>query len=168
MLAGECEQALGQIGAACGGVVDHFRDRQKFGAVGEGLGENFDGPGNDGENIVEVVSDTAGQLTDRFHFLSLVKLQIRDILRVKQAVLFLDKGLHLIDGNLQRGSPGGGRDRFGQHVGETCEEIDIVLVVVVLFVVVDLEDSVRLIVDALDDDIDDRDDAVRERKMAAG
>ena len=119
LLAGEREQALGQIGAARGGVVDHLRDRQQLRPVRDGFGEDFDRAGDDGENIVEVVRDAAGQLTDRFHFLGLAKLQIRDILLVKQAVLFLDQGLHPIDGDLQRRPPGGGRDRFGQHVGES-------------------------------------------------
>ena len=161
LLAGEGEQALGQIGAARRGVVDHPGDRQKLGPVREGFGEDFDGSGNDGQNIVQVVSDAAGQLTDRFHLLGLVKLQVRDVLFVEQPVLFLDEGLHLVDGNLQRDAPGNGRDRLGQHVGEPRQKIDVILVVVVLLVVVDLEDTVRLIVGALDDDVDDRDDAVR-------
>ena len=107
------------------------------------------------------MGDAAGQLTDRLHLLGLPKLHVRGVLLVQQPVLFLDKGLHHIDRNLQSGAARGRRDGFCENVGEAGEKIDVVLVVIVLLVVVDLEDAVGLVVVALDDDVDDRDDAVR-------
>ncbi len=93
LLAGESQQPLGQIGAACPGLVDHPGDRQQFRPVGDAFRQEFDRSGNHRQNVVEIVSDAAGQLTNRLHFLGLAELQIRDVLLAQQALLFLDQGL---------------------------------------------------------------------------
>jgi hypothetical protein len=108
LLAGEREQAPGQIGAAFSRLVDHPRDGDEFWPVSDGFRQDFDRPGDDGENVVQIVGDAAGQLTDRLHFLRLTKLQIGGVLFVQQTVLLLDQRLHGIDGDLQGRSPGGG------------------------------------------------------------
>ena len=65
---------LGQIGAAFGGFVDQLRDRGELGLVGDGVCQNADGAGDDGQDVVEVVRDAAGQLADRVHLLRLPQL----------------------------------------------------------------------------------------------
>ena len=81
LLAGECQQVLGQLGAALGRVVDHLGDRrQDAGLSATASLENFDGAGDDGENIVEVVRHAAGKLADRFHLLRLAELRFRGLL----------------------------------------------------------------------------------------
>ena len=65
LLAGEGEQMLGQLRAALGGVVDQLGDGGELGTVSDGVRQNADRAGDDGQHIVEVVRDTAGQLTDR-------------------------------------------------------------------------------------------------------
>ena len=74
------QQMFGQLAAAFGGLVDHPGDGFEFGAIGDGLGQDSDGPGDDGQNVVEVVRDAAGQLADRFHLLGLAVLRLRSLL----------------------------------------------------------------------------------------
>ena len=71
LLAGEREQMLGEIGAARRGLVDHPRDGGKLRLVLDRVGQDFDRSGDDGQDIVEVVRDAAGELADRFHLLGL-------------------------------------------------------------------------------------------------
>ena len=65
------EQVLGQVGAAGGGFVDHPGDRRKLRFSGDGAGQDFDGAGDDGQDVVEVVGDAAGELADRLHLFRL-------------------------------------------------------------------------------------------------
>ena len=71
LLAGEREQMLGQIGAARGRLVDHPGDGGELRLVLDGIGQDLDRPGDDGQDIVEVMRDAAGELADRFHLLGL-------------------------------------------------------------------------------------------------
>jgi hypothetical protein len=71
---------LVRLGAAFGGLIDHPGDRHQLRIGGDGIGQNADGSGDDGQNIVEVVRDAAGQLADGFHFLSLPELGFRGLL----------------------------------------------------------------------------------------
>ena len=80
LLAGEGEQMLGQIGAAFGGLVDHPGDGRELRIVGDGIRQNADGAGDDGQDIVEVMRDAAGQLADGFHLLGLPELGFRGAL----------------------------------------------------------------------------------------
>ena len=49
-------------------------DRGKLRFVGDGIGQDVDRAGDGSEHVVEVMRDTAGQLTDRFHLLRLPQL----------------------------------------------------------------------------------------------
>ena len=71
LLAGEGEQVLGEIGTACCCFVDHPSDRRKLRLFGDRIGQNLDGSGDDGEDIVEVMGDAAGELAEGFHLLGL-------------------------------------------------------------------------------------------------
>ena len=73
----EREQVRRQLGAAGGGLVDQLGNCGEIRTVCDLLAKNLDGAGNDGENIVEVMSDAAGQLTDRLHLLGLTNLPFR-------------------------------------------------------------------------------------------
>src|ERR1035438_4191725 len=41
------------------------------------VGEDIDGPGDDGKDVVEVVSDAAGEVTDRIELLGLAQLLLQ-------------------------------------------------------------------------------------------
>ena len=71
LLAGKGQQMLGQLGAARGGLIDHPGDGGKLRLVGDRLGEDFDGAGDHGQDVVEVVGDAAGELADRLHLLGM-------------------------------------------------------------------------------------------------
>ena len=45
--------------------------------VGDGFGQDLDRAGDDGQDVVEVVGDAAGQLADRLHLLRLAELRLR-------------------------------------------------------------------------------------------
>ena len=62
------QQMLRQFAAALGRVIDHLGDFQKLRPVGNARAQDFDGSGDDGENIVEVMGDAAGQLTQALPF----------------------------------------------------------------------------------------------------
>src|SRR6202011_2181036 len=73
--ASERQQALSKIGAARGCFIDQLRNRSKVRPIRQSLRQNLDRPDDDRENVVEIMSDTAGELSDRFHFLSLPNLR---------------------------------------------------------------------------------------------
>ena len=85
LLAGEGEQVPGQVGAAIGGFVDHLGDSRELRIVRDAFGQDSDGAGDDGQNIVEVMRDAAGQLADRLHLLGLAELCFRGALFRKVA-----------------------------------------------------------------------------------
>ena len=70
----KCQQVLGELRAALGGIVDQLGDRGEFGLIGHRLGQNADGAGDDRQDVVEVVGDAAGELADRVHLLGLPEL----------------------------------------------------------------------------------------------
>ncbi|MGY2937090.1 hypothetical protein ACVWZ6_006692 [Bradyrhizobium sp. GM6.1] len=80
LLAGEREQMLGQLRAALGGVVDQLGDGGELGTVSDRVRQNSDRAGDDGQHIVEVVRDTAGQLTNRIHLLDVPELRLGRLL----------------------------------------------------------------------------------------
>ena len=91
LLAGESQKTLRQFGAALRGIVDHRGDCRELGLVGDGVRQDLDGPGDDGENVVEVVGDAAGQLADGLH-----------LLRLRQLLLLFDQLLGaLLDAALE-------------------------------------------------------------------
>jgi hypothetical protein len=69
--AGEGEQMARQLRATFGRFVYQFRDGGKLRVLGDGLAQNADGPGDDGQEVVEIVGDAAGQLPDGLHLLRL-------------------------------------------------------------------------------------------------
>ena len=74
LLAAEEEQLTGEVGGPLGGFLDFAGDG--LGARGKAFVERHH-PGlhhDDGENVVEVVGNAAGQLADGFHFLRLAQL----------------------------------------------------------------------------------------------
>ena len=84
----------------------------------------------------------------------------QDFFLFQQPVLLLDKDFHPLDGSLQGIGARGCRDSLRENIGKSGQEIDIVLVVIMLLVVVDLQHAIGLVVAALDNDVDGRDDAV--------
>jgi hypothetical protein len=44
--------------------------------------QDFDGPGNDGEDVIEVVGDTAGEVADDLHPLGLTVERLRGFCRL--------------------------------------------------------------------------------------
>ena len=71
---GEGQQMLGQVGAPRRGGADHVGDLGEMRPVLDRLAEDFDGAGDHGQNVVEVVRDAAGELADGFHLLRLPDL----------------------------------------------------------------------------------------------
>ena len=80
LLAGEGEQVLGQLRAALGGVVDQLGDGGELGTVGDRIRQDADRAGDDGQHIVEIVGDAAGQLADGVHLLDLPELRLGGLL----------------------------------------------------------------------------------------
>src|SRR5579863_6873462 len=76
---------FGQTGAAFGGIVDHPGYRRKLRVFRYGFGENADRAGDDGQDIVEVMGDAAGQLTNGVHLLRLTELRLGGLLFRKVA-----------------------------------------------------------------------------------
>ena len=79
-LRAKASRCLVRLRAALGGFVDQLGDRGEFGLVGHGVGEDADRAGDDGQYVVEVVGDAAGQLADGVHFLGLPDLGLRGLL----------------------------------------------------------------------------------------
>src|ERR1700694_71948 len=91
----------------------------------------------------------------------MLQLFSQDFLLVQQSVLLFDQHLHPRDGVLQGCRPRGGGDSLRQYISEAGEEIDVVLIIVVLFVIVDFQHSVRpSVVLHLNNDIDGRDNTM--------
>ena len=67
LLAGEREQMLGEIRAACGGVVDHPGDGRELRLLLDRVRQDLDGSGDDRQDIVEIMRDAAGELAEGFH-----------------------------------------------------------------------------------------------------
>ena len=65
---------LGEVGAPRCRGADHVGDLGEMRTVLDRLAEDFDGSGDHGEDVVEVVGDATGELTDRFHLLRLPDL----------------------------------------------------------------------------------------------
>ena len=76
LLAGECEQVLGQLRAPIRRLIDHGGDLEQLGPVGESLNHQFRGAGDDGEYVVEVMSHPAGELADGIELLRLPELAL--------------------------------------------------------------------------------------------
>ena len=76
MPAREGEQMLDKLATTFRRLIDQRRDAQKVGLVMKGGHQCFGGTGDDGENVVEVVCDTAGELADRIELLRLMKLAL--------------------------------------------------------------------------------------------
>ena len=74
LLTGEGKQLPNEVGATPCGFVDHPRNRCKLRRMSDRVGEDLDGPGDDGKDVVEVVSDAAGEVTDRVELLGLAQL----------------------------------------------------------------------------------------------
>ena len=72
----EGEQMRGQAGAARRGIVNQFRDRGEVRPVGDSLRQNSDRAGDDGQDIVEIMQDAAGELTDDDSSLNPVLLRL--------------------------------------------------------------------------------------------
>ncbi len=77
LLAGEGEQMLGKIGAACGGFVDHPGDGGELRLLLDRVGQDLDRSGDDRQDVVEVMGDAAGELADRFHLFGLPDAVLR-------------------------------------------------------------------------------------------
>ncbi len=78
LLARECQQARGELRAAIGGIADQLGDPGKLRVVLDAVGEDFDGPGDHRQHVVEVVRDAAGQAPQRFRLLRLDQLFFGD------------------------------------------------------------------------------------------
>ncbi len=63
-----------QVGAPRRGGADHVGDLGEVRPILDRVGEDFDGAGDHGQNVVEVVRHAAGELADRFHLLRLPDL----------------------------------------------------------------------------------------------
>ncbi len=74
LTAGEGQQMLGQVGAPRGRGGDQVGDLGEMGALLDRVAEDFDGSGDHGQDVVEVVRDAAGELADGLHLLRLPDL----------------------------------------------------------------------------------------------
>ena len=77
MLAAEHQHLGGQFGGPFGGAIDFAKGLQDtFANILLGL-EKLDIAANDGEEIIEIVGDAAGELADGLHFLGLTESLLR-------------------------------------------------------------------------------------------
>ena len=70
----KCQQMLDQLAAALGRLIDQFGGLLQRGLVLQAGHQRFGGAGDDGEHVVEIMRDAAGQLADRVEFLRLLQL----------------------------------------------------------------------------------------------
>ena len=85
LLAREVEQTAGEFGAAARRAHDLVEARHRLGVVAQRAHEELQVAHDDGEQIVEVVGDAAGEAAERLHLLRLAKarlevLPVRDVL----------------------------------------------------------------------------------------
>ncbi len=108
LAAGEGEEAGGEGGGA-GGAVERVVDQAAAAVVWGAAAEQVEAAHDDGEEVVEVVGEAAGELSDGFHLLRLVEL-----------LLGGGAGGHLVAQALVGGLGGGGAfgDLVLQVVGE--------------------------------------------------
>ena len=78
LFAAEGEELAGERGGAIGGLLNGFGLGVQRVAGGELVEENLGVAADDHEQIVEVVSDAAGEAADGFHFLGLAELVFED------------------------------------------------------------------------------------------
>jgi hypothetical protein len=76
LLARKGEQALDQLGAALGRLIDQARHVPQVGLIRKLGDERFGGAADDGQHVVEVVRDAAGQLADGVELLRLLQLPL--------------------------------------------------------------------------------------------
>jgi len=77
----KCEQIRGQAGTAGGRLGDQPRHGCKVCAIRDSLLQNFDRAADDGEDVVEVVNNATGQLTDDLHPPGLANLRFHSFCR---------------------------------------------------------------------------------------
>ena len=80
LAAAEREQLAGQSGGALGGLRDLLRGA-RAGVVHVGHPQKRRVAVNDGEDVVEIVGNPAGELADGLHFLRLAELLLQPALR---------------------------------------------------------------------------------------
>ena len=74
--AGEGQQMLDQFAAAFRGLVDQLGGLLQRRPVGKPGHQRLGGAGDDGQHVVEVVRDAAGELADRIELLRLLQLAL--------------------------------------------------------------------------------------------
>ena len=74
LLARERQHALGELDAPLRRLVDGLAYLGELGLPGDGARQHLVHADDDGEDVVEVVGDAAGQLADRLHLLGLAQL----------------------------------------------------------------------------------------------
>ena len=67
LLAGERQQADGEICPPVGRIADQLGDRRQVRNILDAVGQDFDRTRDHGQHVVEVMGDAAGQLPERFH-----------------------------------------------------------------------------------------------------
>ena len=70
------EQVLDQLAAAFRGLVDQFCRLLQGGAIRQPRHQRLGGAGDDGQHVVEVVGDAAGELADGVELLRLMQLAL--------------------------------------------------------------------------------------------
>ena len=73
---GKSEQMLDQFGAALRRLVDQGRGLLQRRLVGKSRHQRFGGAGDDGEHVVEIMGDAAGEFSDRVELLRLLQLAL--------------------------------------------------------------------------------------------
>jgi hypothetical protein len=98
----EGKQMRCQGGAACGGIVDQFRNRGEVRPVRDSIRQDFDRAGDDGQDIVEIMQDAAGELTDDENSLNPVLLRLGRFHWRRLAAHFLEVRRRLLFASLVR------------------------------------------------------------------
>ena len=73
LAAREGQKLGGDLGATRGRIVDELGNRGEMGLVRHAFLKDLDRPGDDGEDVVEVMGDAARELADRIHLLGLTQ-----------------------------------------------------------------------------------------------
>ena len=77
LAAAEGEELAGEVGGALGGQADLLGGVQRFLGQFRRQGKQRGMALNDGEDVVEIMGDAAGELADGFHFLGLAQLGLK-------------------------------------------------------------------------------------------